>query len=306
MILEKEAREIREILREVRERNSLSFIEETHTYLINDGSKIITPPSVSSVLKCFYDPFDSNNTYKFKSCNGDLIKEAELLYSWNKKGDISSSKGSRTHYLLEDYLLSMYGSYKDLRIPIFDCDEETTIQSDSMIEAGKKFIELMHKRGATLLDTEVVLGSIDLGYVGQPDKAWIIRGKSGELGLIITDWKSNEKKNFEVHSYTNKMLAPFDMLWNNALGHYNLQLPLYAKLIIDMLKGTKFEDIKYLGSIIVLLQEDTDFLEYRVPRTVSDAVMNLNVKEYLIERKELLDHHKFLIKRDSEIRDRLK
>lgn len=297
--------EIRDILRECRERNSLSFIEDTHTYYIKENNKLITPPSVSTVLKCFYEPFDATQTYKFKSCEGDLIKEAELLKSWSNKGDISSSKGSRTHYLLEDYLLGLYGSYKDLRMPIFDCDEKTIIESDSMIEAGKKFTELMHNRGATLLDTEVVLGSLELGYVGQPDKAWIIENKEGELGLIITDWKSNEKKNFEVHWYTKKMLEPFDILWDNALGHYNVQLPLYGKLIINMLKGTKYENIKYLGSIVVLLKEDGDYEEFRVPRNVSNIVMDIDIKYFLNERAEHLQKHKDIIKRDKEIRDRI-
>ena len=39
-----------------------------------------------------------------------------------------------------------------------------------MIKAGKEFIDIMHSRGAVLLDTEMVLGSPELGYTGQPDK----------------------------------------------------------------------------------------------------------------------------------------
>ena len=66
---------------------------------------------------------------------------------------------------LEHELIKMYGAYKEVRKPIFECDEEQTISGDAMIKAGIEFIDLMHKRGAVLLDTEVIMGNLDLGYL---------------------------------------------------------------------------------------------------------------------------------------------
>jgi hypothetical protein len=77
------------------------------------------------------------------------------------------------------------------------------------------------------------------------------------------------------------MFTPFNKLPNTALGHYYVQLPLYGKLLVKMLKGTKYENIKLFGCIISHLREDTQFEEFRVPKEVIDTVMNMDIKKYL-------------------------
>ena len=144
-----------------------------------------------------------------------------------------------------------------------------------MIKAGESFIDLMHERGAVLLDTEMVLGNIELGYFGQPDKTWLINNKENELGIIVTDWKTNQPKNFEVHWYT------FEEYHSTDLYKYSIQLPLYAKLLLKMLEGSKYSNIKLFGCIITLLKEDSTFSEYRVSKKIINTVMNMNVKDYI-------------------------
>ena len=51
-----------------------------------------------------------------------------------------------------------------------------------------------------------------------------------------------------------------------------------------MLKGTKYENIKLLGCIVVLLKESSDYVEYRVPKEVVDIVLNMDVKKYLTKK----------------------
>lgn len=275
--------EIRDVIAQRQNDMSLTFVEDTHTYYIRDINGEITTklPSVSTVLKSFYHPFVPENTWSFKSCGGDPEKERQLLNEWAETGVYSSNMGSRVHYILEQELVGQYGKYKEVRQPIFECDEDQISTGDAMIAAGKEFIELMHKRGAVLLDTEMVLGSSELGYTGQPDKVWIMLDKDGQLGIVITDWKSNKPKNFEVHSYTKLMLSPFQKYWDTALSHYYIQIPLYAKLLIKMLEGTKFQDIKFLGGVVVLLRKEAFFEEHRIPQDVVNTVMNMNVKKYL-------------------------
>jgi hypothetical protein len=48
-----------------------------------------------------------------------------------------------------------------------------------------------------------------------------------------------------------------------------------------MLKGTKYENIRLYGCIVVLLREDSEFEEYRVPQDVIDTVLNMDMKNYL-------------------------
>jgi hypothetical protein len=151
-----------------------------------------------------------------------------------------------------------------------------------MIKAGYNFLNLMEERGAVLIDTEIVLGDPELGYVGQGDTCWIIMNKNKTgYGFIITDYKSNKKKNMETNFFTKPMKEPFKYLPNNALGHYNTQLPLYGKLLLKMLKDTKFQDIPLLGCIIVHLTEEQEFIEYRVEKKVIDTIMNMDIKQCL-------------------------
>jgi hypothetical protein len=162
------------------------------------------------------------------------------------------------------------------------------MKSDKMISAGKKYIDLLEQRKVVLLDTEIVLGDPELGYTGQPDKVWVTMNKEGnDFGLLITDWKTNKPKNFLETEYTERMFEPFQKYPNNALGHYYVQLPLYGKLLLKMLKGSKYENIKLYGCIIAHLREDTQFEEFRVPKEIINTVLEMDLKEYLKKGKKL-------------------
>ena len=272
------ASEIREIVSERQKSLGLVFEEDKHVYTMN-GKKDY--PSVSKVLKSFYREFPLEEV-ALKKAGGNPEEAERLKEEWAAAGTYSTNLGSRVHYILEKTLIENNGGYKEVRQPIFDCDITQLMKSDNMIFAGKRYLELMESRNVELLDTEMVLGDPELGYVGQPDKVWLTMNKSGnEFGILITDWKTNKKKNFQETSYTDRMYEPFEKYPNTALGHYYLQLPLYGKLLLKMLEGTKYENIKLYGCIISHLQEDTFFEEYRVPKEVIDTVLEMDVKKYI-------------------------
>jgi len=277
--------EIREILNSKREELGLSFIEEDHIYFMKDleGKLRNDFPSVSKVLKKFYTEFPVEEM-SLKKAKGDVVIAEQLKQEWALAGTYSTNMGSRTHFFLEKETIAKFGDYKQVREPIFECDFTQILKSDSMIHAGKEYIDLMIERGAILLDTEIVLGHPELGYTGQPDKVWLIIGKNGEIGLIITDWKTNKPKNFESNQFTKPMKYPFTKQPDNALGHYFVQLPLYGKLLLKMLEGTKYENIKLLGCIVVLLKENGDYEEFRVPKEVINSVMDMNMTNYLTNK----------------------
>jgi hypothetical protein len=272
------ASEIRELISERQKSLGLVFEEDKHIYTMN-GKKDY--PSVSKVLKSFYREFPLEEA-ALKKAGGNPQEAERLKEEWAAAGTYSTNLGSRVHYILEKTLIESNGNYKEVRQPIFDCDLTQLMKSDNMIFAGKRYLELMESRNVVLLDTEMVLGDPELGYVGQPDKVWLTMNKTGdEFGLLITDWKTNKKKNFQETSYTDRMYEPFEKYPNTALGHYFLQLPFYGKLLLKMLEGTKYENIKLYGCIISHLQEDTFFEEYRVPKEVIDIVLEMDVKKYL-------------------------
>ena len=274
---------INNILIEKRKQFNLTFIEEEHLYFMNDleGTLRSDWPSVSKVIKKFYTPFDSEGIAEKKS-QGDPIEKARLLKEWSDAGTYSTNMGSRTHYFLEKKSVELFGLNKEVRQPIFECDFVQVLKSDSMVSAGTDFLKLMKERNVLLMDTELILGHPELGYTGAPDKIWILENKDKTSPLfLITDYKTNKPKNFEVNQFTKKMKFPFNNLHDNALGHYHVQLPLYGKLLLKMLEGTEYENIPLAGCIIVLLKDDGTFEEFRIPKDVTTTILNMDMRKYL-------------------------
>ncbi len=276
------ADEINLIIKARQEALNLTFTEDDHKYFMNDinGVNRNDFPSVSKILSKFYNKFDAKSTRAFQNCEKDPVREKALLEEWRLAGEYATNMGSRVHFLLEKSVVDMYGSYKSLRQPIYTCDEVQEETSDNMITAGVDFINLMHERGAVLLDTEIVLGDPELAYTGQPDKVWLMSANE-KLGFVITDWKTNKQKNFEIQSYTGWMLSPFETYPDTVLAHYYIQISLYAKLIKKMLQGSKYSDINYFGGVIVLLKNDKTFVEYRIPKDVTTKVLEMTKDVYL-------------------------
>lgn len=275
--------EILEIVKKRQLQLGLTFEEETHTYTMKDADGKLRSdwPSVSKVLKHFYTPFPADEIAEKKS-DGDPEVKDRLLKEWADAGEYATNMGSRTHFLLEKKSLEMFGINKEVRQPIFECDFIQILKSDSMVSAGTDFLKLMEERGAILLDTEMVLGDCELGYTGQPDKMWLIYNPTTkEIGLIITDWKTNKPKNFESNQWTKNMLYPYNTLPDNALGHYFVQLPLYCKLLLKMLEGSEYENIKVFGGIVVLVKDDGTFEEFRIPKEVLKTTLELDIVKYL-------------------------
>ena len=156
--------EINEIIRKKQEELLLSFVEETHIYSMVDVNGLMRSdwPSVSKVMKLFYEEFDSDGIAEKKAL-GDPEEKARLLKEWGDAGSYSTNMGSRVHYLLEKKSVEMFELGKEVRQPVFDVDFTQILKGDSMISAGTRYLELMKERGGILLDTEIVLGSNELG-----------------------------------------------------------------------------------------------------------------------------------------------
>jgi len=282
------AKKIRNVISKRQEEIKLSFVEDTHTYTMLDKDGVLRSdwPSVSKIMKLFYNEFDSEGV-SYKKAKGDTAEQKRLLDEWKAAADYSINIGSRTHFILERTSLEMFGIDKEVRQPIFECDFEQILKSDYMVFAGTDFLSLMKERGAVLLDTEMILGSPELGYTGAPDKLWLIYNKDKtEIGFVCTDYKTNKPKNFEANYFTKKMKPPFQELDDTALGHYSTQLPFYCKLLLDMLKGTEFENMKVYGCIIVLVKETGKFEEFRINKKVLNTILDMNMSDYLTKLKK--------------------
>lgn len=284
-------KEINEILESKRLEYNLTFEEEGHIYhMLNDKGELKNDfPSVSSVIEEFFKPFDAESK-SLEMCYGDVDDQKKLLAEWNAKGLYATGKGSRVHYELEKYALLKAKNPKKVRKPFFECDSQQMIDSDMMIKAGEEFVNLMFKRGCVLLETEGVLGSILLGYVGQCDNFWLSLNKTGDkIMLVTTDYKTNKVKNLEPQPYNDYMYKPFDKWVSYALTHYHLQLPLYSRLFFDMLKGSKYEGLELGGCIVVSMRDNGSFVEYRVPKEFEDKILTMDLKPFIKKKKKSVE-----------------
>jgi len=53
-----------------------------------------------------------------------------------------------------------------------------------------------------------------------------------------------------------------------------------------MLEGSKYENVKLLGCIIVRLTEDRKYVEYRVDKSTIDLILNMDIKSNLTKSKK--------------------
>ena len=100
--LKKVATEILDILEKRRQELELTFVEDTHTYTMRNSKGELKNdwPSVSKVMKYFYEEFDSEGI-SLKKANGNREIQQRLLKEWKGAADYSINVGSRTHFLLE-------------------------------------------------------------------------------------------------------------------------------------------------------------------------------------------------------------
>lgn len=274
------ALEMRDILDERRDKIELEFFETDHIYYMLDvnGEKRNDFLSVSGIIKKYAPEFDRDYWLDYKSM-GDSIKRQQLSDKWDYERDYSAWKGSRVHFELEKELVRRYSSYKEVREPEFEIVGNILEESNVMIGGGINYLDLMEQRGAVLLDTEVVMGDPEEGYVGQADKVWLMNNKTNTgYGFVITDWKSNKPEKMENTYDNGYMYGPFSMIKDSTKSHYEVQLPLYGRLLLKMFKGTKYEKVPVLGCIFVHLLPDGSFKEYRISSELMKYIFNVDLK----------------------------
>ena len=272
MDLKKNAAAVRAAIDEYRNSVNLSFTEKGHIYNIDGLEK---PISTTGIVSRYYEPFDRDTiAAKVAAKRGDEIHE--VIAEWEEKGRIARNVGSYVHYHLENYLVEQFELDKEVREPFFDMDDAMLKRGNELIIAGKAQADSMADRGATLVDTEVVMGHPRLGYVGQCDCLWL----AADGQLVLTDWKTNKPSKFKNGYFDKPMYYPFEDTNDNAVGKYSLQLGLYERLLLAMLEGSEVSDLRFKASIIVsLLQRPVgSFNEYALDGQMRSLIYNMETE----------------------------
>lgn len=194
------------------------FNEALHTYTYLDPSTkkpVQTFTSVTGFLSQFKQEFNSDLIAK-QVAKRRGVHHSTVLNEWKEISDTALDLGTRLHKWIEDF-------YNDL-------NPSLPINDQVLLERVLKFKEIhdstLHK--FTPIRQEFRVFSRKWGIAGTLDAI-----KRLNSNYYVGDWKSNKKFTTDGHSEgrRQKLLYPFDDMWDNSLNGYSIQLSLYRLIL---------------------------------------------------------------------------
>jgi ATP-dependent exoDNAse (exonuclease V) beta subunit len=235
----------------------ISFIEETHVYLI-DNVHNKEYYSVTQFVHQFIQHFDAEGIIN-KMMTSPKWKESKyynktkkvILEEWDTLRETAADLGTKMHLAIEQF-------YNVLIDPETINDNKQDLESISTIEYGY-FIDF-HKQHASLVpfctewrifdEVYKLAGSIDMVYLDPSD----LSGKS----ICIYDWKRS--KEIKKNNWFQKCLPPLSHLDDCNYNHYTLQLNVY-KFIIERNYGLRVTQL----AIVVLHPNNSNYIKIDIP-----------------------------------------
>lgn len=215
--------------------NSITFIESSHSYLINGVESKL--PSVTRLIKQFKKPFEkdkmANLVAKKTGLDPNLIKA-----DWEQNNLCSTTLGSMLHKYIENF-------YNRKRLPFDGSLNSVTLEhKQTILKTLPKLIQQFHefvKENEFLhsVKNEFVVGDVnDTNVCGMLD---MLCYNSATQKFEILDFKTN-KKMAKTSRYGN-LLFPFDDMTEGEINEYTIQLNVYkyiiekhTSIIIDKMK----------------------------------------------------------------------
>lgn len=188
----------------------IDFVEETHTYYLN-GEVL---PSVSSLLKHFYEEFDSYNIgLRYAEKMG--LRPEDVWKSWDGTSKIATDKGHRVHLFAENYANWRY-------FGIGECPEVSCKQTLAVIQFYNSLPDFI-----VPVAIELQMYNEKLGFSGTLDKLFL-NLKTNKLWNL--DWKSNNELFDEQKQPLKHIDSSFGLRQDN-YGKYCLQFSFYQILL---------------------------------------------------------------------------
>ena len=170
--------------------------------------------SVTGFLGQFKKPFDSD-MIAARVANSRGTAKKIVLAEWKEISDIALKLGTNVHKWIEDY-------YNGLN-PEMPTDER---ELDRVHKFLSIYDERLHK--FTPVHQEFRVFSRKWGLAGTLDALF----KLNE-GRYVGDWKTNKKftTDDDTEGRKQKLLYPFNDMWDNSLNGYSIQLSLYRLML---------------------------------------------------------------------------
>lgn len=231
----------------------ISFIEETHVYLI-DNVHDTEYYSVTQFIHQFIQHFDADYVIN-KMMSSPKWKESKyynktkevILKEWNTLRETAAKLGTQMHLAIEQF-------YNVLIDPasIQDPDTTSTIEYSYFLNFHKNHTHLIPLRTEWRIFDEMykLAGSIDMVYLDTIDTT----GKS----ICIYDWKRS--KEIKYKNWFQKCLPPLSHLDDCNYVHYSLQLNVY-KFIIERNYGLHVTQL----AIVVLHPNNSNYIKIDIP-----------------------------------------
>lgn len=170
--------------------------------------------SVTQFLKNFHEEFNQDFWSK-KKAEDYGVPQDWILKEWKEKNDRANFIGSRVHDHIENYFNEIYKPLPN------DIDI-----IDRINKFNKVFATHLHKLQPVKFELRIF--SKKYPIAGTIDSIFIYNGK-----LFILDWKTNSDFRHDDHpkGKYNKLLPPFEEMYQNHLNEYSIQVALYALIL---------------------------------------------------------------------------
>lgn len=204
----------------------IQFLPQEHIYLYNGVEQLIP---VSSIISCFFKPFNSYYWSEYKA-NQRHVPQGQVLEEWDAKGACSRDVGTFMHLQIENY-------YKE-----FTYQQEFTfnykgkyVQINELISLECEYLQFMdfledHKFSP--FRTEWAIYDEELKIAGTIDMIH----KRGDI-FDIYDWKRSHRiVNFmgepiAINNYGEKRLDELNQIEDTPYWHYCIQQNLYRYIL---------------------------------------------------------------------------
>lgn len=179
----------------------LKFKEGTHIYTV-DEKQI---PSTSSLIKQFYEDFDTEKVSYFVAKKKG-ISQQQVLDEWTDINLEAIERGNYVHQFAEDYCNGL-----DVK--------PTCVQTNAVVEFWDNLPAYYE-----LVFVELQMCNEEFWYAGTTDFV-LLDKRNGSL--VIGDYKTNK----DIFKSYNMMLPPFDLLEDSPYNHYQIQFSYYQILL---------------------------------------------------------------------------
>ncbi|MDE7103845.1 MAG: PD-(D/E)XK nuclease family protein, partial [Bacteroidales bacterium] len=244
--------------------NYIQFFPKEHIYMY-DGREQFTP--VSSVISCFFEPFDAFSL-SAREANKRHVSQGQVLEEWDAKGACSREVGTFMHQQIENYYNG--GEYRQEVVFTYRGKYVQDWQHIKLVHEYKQFDAFLRDHDFKPFRTEWTIYDEQLKIAGTIDMIH----RRGDI-FDIYDWKRSAKiiddyfKPIIKNAYGKKGLMGLGNIDDTPYWHYCIQQNLYSYML------ERHYGIKVGKMYLVVFCKDCDrYSELEVPK-LDEAIASI-------------------------------